>query len=43
MKHGDTYVVSEGGLDSLKRIQRVLRESTIESSIVSPPKANCSS
>jgi hypothetical protein len=36
-------VVSEGGLDVLRRTQRVLAAREIESEIVSPPKKFCSS
>jgi hypothetical protein len=36
-------VVSEGGMDTLKRTQRLLATRDIGSEIVSPPKKFCSS
>lgn len=36
-------VVSEGGLDTLRRTQRLLEERSIASEIISPPKKFCSS
>ncbi|GEM_PF-2338992 len=37
------HMVSEGGLDTLRRTQRLLSQRDIESEIVSPPKKFCSS
>jgi hypothetical protein len=40
---GPTHVVAEGGLDQLKRIQRLLGDAGIVAEIVAPPAAKCSS